>query len=123
MTPEQHAPAYRWARKVYRKWPWYGEVFLLMISVVALMAMVGLLKGYQGQSVFRWHGVTLNAAIAVISVLFKASLTSALATCLGQWKWIMLSRQEAPLLDFERIDNASRGPWGSIFLIPRGTVS
>lgn len=78
---------------MHRRWPWYGEVALLFLAVAALMAMVGPLKGYDGQNVFHWHDVTLNAAIATLP-LFKVSLTSVVATCLDQWKWIMFTRDD-----------------------------
>ncbi|KAM3448746.1 hypothetical protein MY3296_007554 [Beauveria thailandica] len=71
--------------------------------------MIALLRTYDGHKIFSWNGVTLNAVVAVLSVAMKAALTSAVATCLGQWKWIIFSREECCVLDFEKIDQASRG--------------
>ena len=85
--------------------------------------MVAVLKVYNGCPIFNWHGVTLNAVIAVLSVVIKASLTSVLATCLGQWKWITFSKGKNPLIDFEKIDHASRGSLGFFSILGRQHIS
>ncbi|RJE21872.1 hypothetical protein PHISCL_05790 [Aspergillus sclerotialis] len=79
--------------------------------------MVTLLGVYDGHPIFNWHGVTLNALVSVLSVSMKAALSYATAECIGQWKWNLFSRGNRPLIDFERIDLASRGPLGSIRVI------
>lgn len=74
--------------------------------------MVIVLAIFDDRLIFEWNGVTLNAIISVISVAMKSSLTFAVAELIGQWKWIIFSRDARPLMDFERIDMASRGPLG-----------
>lgn len=78
-----------------------------------------LLAVFDGRSIFDWKSVTLNAVISVLSVSMKASLTFAVAELIGQWKWILFSRSARPLMDFERIDMASRGPLGCISVLTR----
>ncbi|KAM3564642.1 hypothetical protein ARSEF4850_001775 [Beauveria asiatica] len=85
--------------------------------------MIALLRTYDGHKIFSWNGVTLNAVVAVLSVAMKAALTSAVATCLGQWKWIIFSREECCVLDFEKIDQASRGSLGFFSVFTRRAVS
>ncbi|KAK2609213.1 hypothetical protein QQS21_002295 [Conoideocrella luteorostrata] len=95
--------------------PWAAEFWELGISLSSLIVMLVLLAVYNGQEAFHWHGVTLNAVVALLSVTVKASFTSAVAAAIGEWKWILFLGEEPRLLmDFDRIDLASRGPWGSL---------
>lgn len=78
--------------------------------------MIGLLARFNNQSVFEWYNITLNTIISTLSVLMKALVVFATAECIDQWKWISLRRNKTNLLDFERIDLASRGPLGCLDL-------
>ncbi|KAK2761701.1 hypothetical protein FQN54_001529 [Arachnomyces sp. PD_36] len=91
---------------------WRTELLALTWSVLSFLVMVILLVIFDGRPVFTWKSVTLNAIIAVVSASMKASLTFAMAELIGQWKWILFSRASRPLMDFERMDMASRGPLG-----------
>ena len=95
------------------------ELLALTWSVLSFIAMVILLVIFDGRPVFTWNSVTLNAIIAVVSASMKASLTFAMAELVGQWKWILFSRDSRSLMDFERIDMASRGPLGSLSILFR----
>jgi Protein of unknown function (DUF3176) len=63
-------------------------------------------------------GITLNAEIAILSAIFKYTLAVPIDEAMGQLKWIWF-RGESPrqLIDFERFDEAARGPWGSLCLV------
>lgn len=98
---------------------WKFELWALVGSVLSFAIMVVVLAIFDGRPIFDWKSVTLNAIISVLSVAMKASLTSAVAELIGQWKWILFSRGERLLMDFERIDMASRGPWGSLRVLSR----
>ncbi|KAJ5184801.1 hypothetical protein N7491_007329 [Penicillium cf. griseofulvum] len=98
---------------------WKLELWALVGSVLSFTIMVIVLAIFDGRPIFEWKSVTLNAIISVLSVAMKASLTFAVAELIGQWKWILFSRDERPLMDFERIDMATRGPWGSLRVLSR----
>ncbi|KAK2765074.1 hypothetical protein FQN54_008773 [Arachnomyces sp. PD_36] len=98
---------------------WKTELWALSWSVFSFIVMVVLLAIFDGRPIFDWKSVTLNAIIAVVSVSMKASLTFAVAELIGQWKWILFSRESRPLIDFERIDLATRGPLGSLSILWR----
>lgn len=74
--------------------------------------LIGLLVTYDRQPVVYWHSLTMNTVISILSVAMKALLIFAAAECIGQWKWILLQHKKRTLIDFERIDRASRGPLG-----------
>lgn len=96
---------------------WFLEIAALTASFLFLAALVWMLIAYNGKEVFFWHGVTLNSWVAILSTASKATLALALAESTSQWKWIFFSNKERRLLDFDRIDSASRGPWGSLKLL------
>lgn len=93
---------------------WKFELWALVGSLLSFVIMVLVLAIFDGRPIFDWKSVTLNAIISVLSVL-----TFAIAELIGQWKWILFSRGQRPLMDFERIDMASRGPWGSLRVLSR----
>ena len=88
-----------------------------MAAGLFMAILIILLAVYDGHEIFDWHGVTLNAIVSLLSTASKAALLFALAESVGQWKWILFSSRSRPLLDLERIDSASRGPWGSLQLL------
>lgn len=98
---------------------WKFELLALVGSACSFLVMVVVLAVYNGRSMFDSKNVTLNAIISVLSVTMKASLTFAVAELIGQWKWILFHQNARPLMDFDRIDTASRGPLGSLQVIFR----
>ncbi|KAJ3496610.1 hypothetical protein NLG97_g2532 [Lecanicillium saksenae] len=94
--------------------PWKPELWALGGSCLSLAGMVVLLAVFNNKPVFDVYGVTLNAAVSVLSAAFKSALIYTISECVSQWKWILFSRDELPLIDFERLDSASRGPLGGI---------
>ena len=96
-----------------------GTLHILAIlgSALSMIAIGILLAHFNNRPIFDWNGVTLNAIIAVFSVMFKAMLAYTLSQCLGQAKWIWFSSRSRPLNDIDLIDNASRGPLGSLQIL------
>lgn len=91
---------------------WSAEISAVAGSIAMSAVLIALLARFHARPVFEWYGVTLNTIVSTISVTMKALLLFAIAECIGQWKWILLHRSRRKLLDFERIDQASRGPLG-----------
>ena len=98
---------------------WSQELWALVGSLAALIALVTLLAVFDGKSAFQWHSITLNTIVSIISVVMKVFIIFSVGECIGQWKWIVFSRSRRQLLGFERIDLASRGPLGSLYLVWR----
>ncbi|KAH7118549.1 hypothetical protein B0J13DRAFT_680907 [Dactylonectria estremocensis] len=98
---------------------WALEYWALVGSVTSLVAMVALLRVFDGKEVFAWNSITLNTVISILSLTMKANLAYILAECMAQWKWILFAREERPLMDFDRIDAATRGPLGSLRILIR----
>jgi len=96
---------------------WLREILAIIASVASLAGLAFLLAAFDKQPIFDFHGVTLNTLVSVLSTLSKAALTLCVAESVSQWKWILFARGERRLIDFERIDWASRGLRGSWILL------
>lgn len=105
------------ARRLAALKSWHLELWAFSGSILSFVAMAVLLACFNRRPVFDWKGVTLNTIVAVLSACMKTTLSFAVTECVGQWKWILFSRDARPLMDFERIDLASRGPLGSLSVL------
>ncbi|KFY40222.1 hypothetical protein V495_05544, partial [Pseudogymnoascus sp. VKM F-4514 (FW-929)] len=102
------------------KWTdWAQEYAAVLGSTASFIAMVALLATSNGKVVKTWKGITLNAVVSILSLVMKASLGFVFAECLAQWKWILFARESRRLIDFDRIDAATRGPLGSLRVLAR----
>ncbi|USP76811.1 hypothetical protein yc1106_04085 [Curvularia clavata] len=101
---------------------WYWEIVAAVFSLACVIAIIVLLKTYQEKSLSRWrfyHDITLNTLVALLSTLSRTALIVPVASCISQLKWVHLMSSPRPLRDFQILDEASRGPWGSLTLIWR----
>jgi hypothetical protein len=98
-------------------WEWTAEIAWVVFSVLMLIALVVVLKRFDGVPMPRWSaGVTLNTVIALLSTLARSAFIIPCIESVSQLKWVWF-RRERPLGDLQVFDEASRGPWGSIKLL------
>jgi hypothetical protein len=98
---------------------WGPEFWTLAGSIASFVAIVILLVIFDGKNVFTWNSITLNTIISILTLAMKSSIAYIVAECLAQWKWIVFAQQARPLMDFDRIDAATRGPLGSLRILTR----
>jgi hypothetical protein len=92
---------------------WILEIIAIVVSAVAIFAIVALLHRENGRSLTDWKlAVSLNTVVAALGTLARTTLAFALSACIGQQKWNWLRRKPDGLVAWERFDEASRGPWG-----------
>ena len=105
---------------------WKYDIFLCVVSVVAMIALISLLLHEDGQAQRSWaYGpITLNGVISVLTTVAKAALLGPVATALSQEKWAHFNLAKSrrvdisrPLSDFVAFDAASRGLLGSLKLV------
>ncbi|KAI0418769.1 hypothetical protein F5X98DRAFT_373581 [Xylaria grammica] len=93
---------------------WTRELLALIFSSASLITINILLIVYHGRPIRSFaQGITLNGVISVLATAYKASLLYAISSALGQSKWDWYTQGVRRLDDFERIDEASRGPLGA----------
>lgn len=65
-------------------------------------------------------GITLNSFLAFFTTCIKAAFMVPVSVAISQAQWNWFNRAKPqPLYDFHVIDQASRGPWGSLVLLWR----
>ncbi|EMD96231.1 hypothetical protein COCC4DRAFT_46673 [Bipolaris maydis ATCC 48331] len=99
---------------------WYWEFIAAVFSIACVIAVIIILRKYQGKSLSSWHfyhDITLNTLVALLSTLSRTALIVPVASCISQLKWIHLVSSPRPLHEYQILDEASRGPWGSLTLI------
>lgn len=101
-----------------QNWQWKFEISLLFLSVCSLVAIIVLLAVEEGTTLDGWKFyLSLNTVVSVLGTISRASLASAVGSCIAQEKWNWFRKREDPLYLFDRFDSASRGPLGSFKLL------
>jgi hypothetical protein len=99
---------------------WLWELFSWGLSALCMCAIALVLALYDNQKIpSHWpFGINLNAYISVLSAIAKYTLAVPVDEALGQLRWLWFKEgPPKPLVDFERFDDATRGPWGSFALL------
>ncbi|CZR66752.1 uncharacterized protein PAC_16653 [Phialocephala subalpina] len=97
---------------------WIMEFGLWTVSCASLAALVLVLWYHDGQPLPRWpFSITLNSLFSTFTTICKATLMVPVAQSLGQLKWTWFAKRTRNLEDFESLDSASRGTWGSLKLL------
>jgi len=114
--PSSHT---RTAYKVSRAEEWWVlEVFCTLLSLGAVVAISVILKLHDKRPSATWtFYFSINAVISTLGTLAKSALALGVSACLAQGKWIWFKKRQHRLRDFELLDNASRGPLGSMELL------
>ncbi|KAK8135316.1 hypothetical protein PG984_003256 [Apiospora sp. TS-2023a] len=109
----------RRARSPWADWKW--ELLLLLLSILSFVATVITLYRLNNTSLDSWgFFLGLNTVVSILAAISRAALAFAVSSCVGQAKWNWYRQKQDSLYVFERFDQASRGPWGSVRLL--GTI-
>lgn len=99
---------------------WLLEILSWCFSAACMTAIFGVFLKFDDETQPKFPlGITINGFISVFSVCAKAALILPTAEGLGQLKWSHFKEKPRPLMDIERIDLASRGPYGAVLLLGR----
>ena len=97
---------------------WLWETLSLLMSTACVGAILFILAHYDNQPIPTWrYGLTINGVVSILAVIAKAAMILPIAECISQLKWAWYWGRERQMMDFERFDLASRGPWGSITML------
>ncbi|KAJ5520474.1 hypothetical protein N7463_000927 [Penicillium fimorum] len=111
---ETKQPGFDWSGS----WAW--EIGSVTLAVVGLVLLVAFLVTINNTPYATWkYTVSPNTIVSIIVTITKAAVLVAVSSCLGQLKW-NLFQNPAPLYHIQVIDQASRGPWGSLEVLLRG---
>ena len=111
---ETKRPGFDWSGS----WAW--EIGSITLAVVGLVLLVAFLVKINNTPYATWqYTASPNTVVSIIVTITKAAVLVSVSSCLGQLKW-NLFQNPAPLYHMQVIDQASRGPWGSLEVLLRG---
>ncbi|KIW33987.1 uncharacterized protein PV07_00793 [Cladophialophora immunda] len=106
-----------WSRLVSDSW--IIELVASFVSFAAIASIIGVLWGYDQKPVPPlMKGITLNAVISFLATISRTAIMLCVGTVISQGKWLWF-KKERSLMDLQNIEDASRGPLGSILMLFR----
>lgn len=97
---------------------WRLEVGAAILSMCAMVVLIVLLAHANGRPLEEWgFFISFNALISILGAIARAPLGFAMGSYLGQAKWNWFRKRSDSLLAFEKFEDASRGPMGSLTLL------
>ncbi|CAG9984151.1 unnamed protein product [Clonostachys byssicola] len=100
---------------------WMVEVAMLFVAAGLLVAICIILDRQNDNEVttLKGTGITLNTLIAILATMFRAILAFIAFELIAQFKWGWISNRFRPMRELQLFDDASRGVYGSLCLLPR----
>jgi Protein of unknown function (DUF3176) len=98
---------------------WAWEMGGIILSAALLVALVVVLRCYEGNREPTWSHMSLNTLVAWMGTIARACILFTASQALGQLKWVWYATERRPLEDLGSFDSASRGVLGSLALIYR----
>lgn len=97
---------------------WTCETLSIVFSMACVGAVAVVVGLYDGEPIPQFpSGITLNTIISILSTAARSALVYVLSATVGQLKWHWFSRKGHRLRDMQALDDASRGPLGSIVVL------
>ncbi|KAK4106310.1 hypothetical protein N658DRAFT_414522 [Parathielavia hyrcaniae] len=98
---------------------WWWELLSLAFSIGCLISIVAILFTYQDRPQTDWHGgfLSITGTIAIFSTAANLTTGLAIGACLSQYKWLHFRKSPHKLTDLDLIEEAGRGPLGSLILL------
>ncbi|KAJ0114992.1 hypothetical protein J7T55_001399 [Diaporthe amygdali] len=95
---------------------WWQEIISIIASFGCMIAVVVILRTMQDKQMDHWTFFVGISSFLLWDV-FAEPRNIGIAACIGQWKWVYISSKRRRLLDIDIIEDASRGPLGSLQMI------
>ncbi|KAI0549841.1 hypothetical protein F4679DRAFT_544869 [Xylaria curta] len=98
---------------------WLWEILSIILSGICIILIFVILKIHNQKPVPQFaYGITLNAIISTLATFSKSLLLVSVAAAISQLKWHWFQNTEGRrVIDTQRFDDASRGPWGSLVFL------
>ncbi|KAK4222000.1 hypothetical protein QBC38DRAFT_428130 [Podospora fimiseda] len=98
---------------------WWREILSMAVSLACTVCLVSILIAMKDRPHTAWAVpfVSLPAMLSILTTISKSTTALALAACMSQYKWIYFKERARKLSDLNLLDDASRGPNGSLFLL------
>lgn len=106
----------RWILDWITDW-WGFELVSWSIAALSMLAIFLLLEIHKNKALPKLpFKITLNSLISILATISQMAMMKPVVECISQLKWLWFVRKEK-LLGFQVLDDASRGPTGSLILL------
>ncbi|KAJ5394216.1 uncharacterized protein N7487_011857 [Penicillium crustosum] len=97
---------------------WWGwDILGLVLALAILIAIIVILRVYDGKQQPSWRWISLNTLLSWLSTVGKGCIAFPISAGLSQLKWVWFAQRKRPLSDLRVFDGASRGIYGSAELL------
>ncbi|KAG8161582.1 hypothetical protein KVR01_008569 [Diaporthe batatas] len=111
-------PASQTSRSRCSSFWWWQELVSVIASFGCIVAVIVILRMVQDKPTDQWtFFISLNATIAALITAAKSTAMLSVAACISQWKWAYFLSKRRRLADLDIIEEASRGPLGSVQML------
>jgi hypothetical protein len=102
-------------------WEWWWELLSMAFSIACMIGIVVVLLVFQDRPQTDWGGgwLSITATIAILSTGAKSAAALAVGAALSQYKWLHFRTAPRKLTDLDLLEEASRGPLGSLTLLAK----
>jgi hypothetical protein len=108
-------------------WGWSFELFNMVSSLACMAAIVAILVTTKDRPADEWNFYfSISATLALLGMIAKSTAAIGVGACISQYKWLYFKRAPRKLTDLDLLEEASRGPLGSLILLakrPMGLAS
>ena len=100
--------------------PWLEEFIWCALALSFFGSLIAVLAHFDNHALPDWPlGLTVNTLIALLSTVCRAMMIVPIEEGLSQLKWNWFATGHRPLKHLHDFDQASRGPWGAMCLVPK----
>ncbi|KAJ0158342.1 hypothetical protein CTA2_11811 [Colletotrichum tanaceti] len=113
-SPSLHPTKYK-RYSIFSGAEWLLEILTSILSLILLAAIAYIFWRVDGEPLSAWTlPISLNALISVMTTACSAALMHGVSEFISQLKWLQFKNERERLENFQKFDEASRGPWGSL---------
>lgn len=99
-------------------WWWWWEIGGALLSIICVGLVLVVLFEANDCALAAWPlWIQPNSLIAVFTTVGKSGMMIPIASCISQLKWRHFELRANRLSHLQLLDEASRGPWGSLMLL------
>lgn len=99
-------------------WWWWWEIGGSLLSIICVGLVLVVLFEANDRALAAWPlWIQPNSLIAVFTTVGKSAMMVPIASCISQLKWRHFELRANRLSHLQLLDEASRGPWGSLMLL------
>jgi hypothetical protein len=101
-------------------WGWSWEVLAMIASIGCMAGMVAILATMKDRPQDDWtFFFSIPAVLALFGTAAKSTAAFGVGGCISQYKFLYFNKRPRKLEDLDLIEEASRGPLGSVVLLAK----